>query len=131
MRWEVEVALSPPDLSDKARPEYERLVERVAGRLAAVGLDEVVHSSDELDAGLADIEAQRQRAGSPTEFGWMTTHRLAFVLTAVAVAPAYRPVLAQVRAAALAERHRGSLGRRGRRPPAGLRVAPADALMRA
>ena len=69
-------------------------------------------SSDELDAGLADIEAQRQRAGAPTEFGWMTTHRLDFVLTAAAAAPSYRPVHARVRAAVLDEVEAAA----GRRP---------------
>jgi hypothetical protein len=103
LRWEVEVALSPPDLSDAARPQHEQVVERVAGRLAATGLEEVVWSSDELDAGLADIEVQRLRAGGPAQFGWMTTHRLDFVLTAVVVAPSYRPVHARVRAAVLDE----------------------------
>jgi hypothetical protein len=111
-RWEVEVALSPPDLSDKAHAEYERVVERVAGRLAAAGLDEIVVSSDEFDAGLADIEAQRRRAGSPTEFGWMTMHRLDFVLRAAVAAPSYRPVHARVRAAVLAEVEAAA----GRRP---------------
>jgi hypothetical protein len=103
VRWEVEVALSPPDLGDAGRPAYEEVVERVAGRLAAVGLDHVTWSSDELDAGLADIEAQRQRAGAPAEFGWTTMHRLDFVLTAAVHAPSYRPARARVRAAVLEE----------------------------
>jgi hypothetical protein len=140
------VALSPPDLSDDARAEQERVVERVAAGLAAAGLEEIVCSSDELDAGLADIEAQRQRAGTPKQFGWTTMRRLDFVLTAAVAAPSYRPVHARVRAAVLDEveaaagrgavrarrgRHPGSLGRRGRRPPAGVRAARADALIRA
>jgi hypothetical protein len=99
VRWEVEVALSPADLSDDARAEQER----VAARLAAAGLEEIVCSSDELDAGLADIEAQRQRAGTPKQFGWTTMRRLDFVLTAAVAAPSYRPVHARVRAAVLDE----------------------------
>jgi hypothetical protein len=103
VRWEVEVELSPPDLSAGARPENEAVVERVAGRVAAAaGCDDVTWAGDELDAGLADIESQRPADGQE-EFGWMTTHRLAFVLTASAEAPTHRPVLARVRAAVLDE----------------------------
>ena len=49
------------------------------------------------------IEAQRQRAGTPKQFGWTTMQRLDFVLTAAVAAPSYRPVHARVRAAALDE----------------------------
>jgi len=86
-----------------ADAENERLVERVAGRLAAAGCDEVAWTRDELDAGLADIDAQWERAGRPESFGWTTSHRLEFVLTGSAEAPAYRPVAARVRAAVLEE----------------------------
>jgi hypothetical protein len=99
VRWAVEVELSVPDLRDEARPEHEAVVERVAARLASAGCEDVAWSGDELDAGLADIEAQRRRGRS----GWFTTHALAFVLTASAEAPTYRPVRARVREAVLDE----------------------------
>ena len=58
-------------------------------------------SGEELDAGLADIDAQGRRAGKSGGFAWFTTHALAFVLTASAEAPTYRPLRERVRAVVL------------------------------
>ncbi len=103
VRWEIVVHLRPDDLRSEARPATERIVERVEARIAAAGCRDIARSSDELDAALADIDAQWRRAGKPEEFGWTTSSRLAYVLTATSDAPTYRPVLARVRAAALEE----------------------------
>jgi len=80
MRWEVVVHLSP----DNPWDADEAVVERVMTRLAGAGCAEVTCSRDELDAALADIDAQWKRAGEPEQFSWTTWHRLDFVLTAFA-----------------------------------------------
>ena len=112
MRWKVVVHLHPPSLRDEERAAHERVVERVAARLGAGGCEQLAWTSHELDAGLADIDAQWERAGKPDQFGWFTTYSLEFVLTGHTEAPAYRPVLARLRAAVLDELEAAS----GRRP---------------
>ena len=99
MRWEIVVTVKPHDLTAEGRAAAERVVERVARRLAAAGCDEIAWSSDELDAALARIDAQGRRAGKPEELGWMTSGLLAFVLSAAAEAPTHRPLRERVRAA--------------------------------
>jgi hypothetical protein len=99
-RWEIVVDLGPPDLRPDRRPEQERVVEAVAARLTADGCDAVEWTPGELDAAMADIDALRLRAGE-REVGWMLAYKLAFVVTAAAEAPTYRPVLARVRRAVL------------------------------
>ena len=95
--------MKPHDLTAEGRAAAERVVERVAGRLAAAGCDEIAWSSDELDAALARIDAQGRRAGKPEELGWMTSGLLAFVLSAAAEAPTHRPLRDRLRAAVVAE----------------------------
>ena len=111
-RWEIGVDLAPPDLRPESRPGQERVVEAVAARLTADGYDAVEWTSGELDAAMADIDAQWRRAGEPEEFGWMTIYVPAFVVTAAAEASTYGPVLERVRAAVL-----GELEAAGARPP--------------
>jgi hypothetical protein len=48
--WVIVATLSVPDLRPESRPQHERAVERVAGRLRAAGCDEVAWSGDELEA---------------------------------------------------------------------------------
>jgi hypothetical protein len=103
IRWVIVATLSVPDLKLESRPQQEQAVERVAGRLRAAGCEEVAWSSDELDAGLSDIDAQGRRAGKSGGFAWFTTHALAFVLTASAEARTYRPLLERARAVVLDE----------------------------
>ena len=100
VRWEIVVDLAPPDLRPENRPGQERVVEAVAARLTADGCDAVEWIPGELDAAIADIEAQRERAREREE---SIAYVLAFVVTAAAEAPTYRPVLARARRTVLEE----------------------------
>jgi hypothetical protein len=51
IHFEIVVALGPNDLSNEARPEQERLVERMAERLRNEGLEGVRDSADRLEQG--------------------------------------------------------------------------------
>ena len=102
VRWEVFVQLTPVTLRSE-RGAQERVVERVVRRLAAAGCSDVAWSSEELDAAIADIDAQWERAGKPEEFGWSTTSRLDFDVTGFIDAPAHRPVRERLRAVVLEE----------------------------
>lgn len=94
IEWIVTLELSPGELhapGTEGRRGQDKLAEAAERALVRAGFQEMWTSTDSLDAGIADIDAQT--AGAEGDAGWTTWHRLAYVLTGVRAASTREEVI--------------------------------------